>query len=35
MDEITEQMDIDGSREKEDITASYSLQDSWFGMVTI
>ena len=27
VDEITEQMDIDGSREEEDIVAGYSSQD--------
>ena len=35
MDEITEQMDIDGTREEEDIAADYSLQDIWVVMVII
>ena len=35
MDETTEQMDIDGVREEEDIAADYSLQDIWLVVVTI
>ena len=35
MDETTEQMDIDGVREKEIIAADYSLQDIWLVVVTI
>ena len=35
MDEITEQMNIDGAREEEDIAADYFLQDICFVMVAI
>ena len=35
MDEITEQLDIDGAREEEDSVADYSLQDIQLVMVTI
>ena len=35
MYKITEQMDIDGAKEEEDIAADYSLQDILFGMGTI
>ena len=35
MDKITEQMEVYGAREEEDIVADYSLQDIWFVMATI
>ena len=34
MDEITEQIEIDGAREEENIAADYSLQDISIVMVT-
>ena len=35
MEDITEQMDIDGAREEEYNVGDYYLQDIWLVMVTI